>query len=49
MTGGLFPTLVFPDVELWACQYLQAELAARDEPLLAVACTAGRSSASATS
>lgn len=28
---GLLPVVIFPDVELWACQYLQAELPTRPE------------------
>lgn len=35
MSPGLLPVIVFPDVELWACQYLQAELATRAEPYAA--------------
>jgi hypothetical protein len=30
-----WPVVVFPDVELWACQYLQAELPSRSEPYAA--------------
>jgi hypothetical protein len=30
-----FPVMVFPDVELWACQYLQAALADRPESFAA--------------
>lgn len=32
MSPGLLPTVIFPDVELWACGYLRAELDARTEP-----------------
>jgi hypothetical protein len=30
-----WPVTIFPDVELWACGFLQAELAARPEPYAA--------------
>jgi hypothetical protein len=35
MSPGQVPAVIFPDVELWACGYLQAELASRPEPYCA--------------